>query len=196
MEHDGQPGGGESSSAAAGAGGGDALGFEALYTRNVAAIYHFIYSKVGNREEAEDLTSQVFMKAARGIDPRRQEQSVQAWLFQVARTTVADHWRDFYRHRADSLERLLEAGLEVSAESGQVNVRPPDDRVQRILARLPARYRDVLTHRFLLNLSIRETAERMGLSEANVKVLQYRALHRAAAFELGELSGQAEACDS
>lgn len=195
MEHDGQPGGGEQS-AAAGAGGGDALSFEGLYTRNVAAIYHFIYSKVGNREEAEDLTSQVFMKAARGIDPQRQEQSVQAWLFQVARTTVADHWRDFYRHRADSLERLLESGLEVSAESGPVDVRPQDDRVQRILAQLPARYRDVLTHRFLLNLSIRETAERMGLSEANVKVLQYRALHRAAAFELGALSGQAEACDS
>lgn len=198
MEHDGQPGDGErSAAAAAGAGGGDVLSFEALYTRNVAAIYHFIYSKVGNREEAEDLTSQVFMKAARGIDPRRQEQSVQAWLFQVARTTVADHWRDFYRHRADSLERLLEAGLEVSAdESGRTEVRPQDDRVQRILAQLPARYRDVLTHRFLLNLSIRETAERMGLSEANVKVLQYRALHRAAASGLGELSGQAEACDS
>lgn len=196
MEHDGQPDGGEHSAAVGAGSGGDALGFEALYTRNVAAIYHFIYSKVGNREEAEDLTSQVFMKAARGIDPRRQEQSLQAWLFQVARTTVADHWRDFYRHRADSLERLLEAGLEVSAESSRVEIRPPDDRAQRILAQLPARYRDVLTHRFLLNLSIRETAERMGLSEANVKVLQYRALHRAAAFGLGELSGQAEACDS
>lgn len=202
MEHDSQARGGESSvHAGAGASavtdGGGVQSFEALYTRNVAAIYHFIYSKVGNREEAEDLTSQVFMKAARGIDPQRQEQSVQAWLFQVARTTVADHWRDFYRHRADSLERLLEAGLEVSAETVAVPVRPPDDRVQRILAQLPPRYRDVLTHRFLLNLSIRETAERMGLSEANVKVLQYRALHRAAAFELGELSGQAcEACDS
>lgn len=196
MEHDGQAGGGDVSANAGADGAGGVQSFEALYTRNVAAIYHFIYSKVGNREEAEDLTSQVFMKAARGIDPQRQEQSVQAWLFQVARTTVADHWRDFYRHRTDSLERLLENGLEVSAETGEAHIPPPDDRVQRILAQLPARYRDVLTHRFLLNLSIRETAESMGLSEANVKVLQYRALHRAAAFELGALSGQAEACDS
>lgn len=196
MEHDGRAGGGDVSDGSAQVGGdASGQGFEALYTRNVAAIYHFIYSKVGNREEAEDLTSQVFMKAARGVDPQRQEQSVQAWLFQVARTTVADHWRDFYRHRADSLERLLETGLEVSAENGPVDARPPDDRVQRILAQLPARYRDVLTHRFLLNLSIRETAERMGLSEANVKVLQYRALHRAAAFELGDLSGQGQACE-
>lgn len=199
MEHDGQAGGGNVTVNAGADGEGGVQGFEALYTRNVAAIYHFIYSKVGNREEAEDLTSQVFMKAARGVDPQRQEQSVQAWLFQVARTTVADHWRDFYRHRTDSLERLLETGLEVAAGAGDANLRPPDDRVQRILAQLPARYRDVLTHRFLLNLSIRETAERMGLSEANVKVLQYRALHRAAAFELGELAGRgevSEACDS
>ena len=45
---------------------------------------------------------------------------------------------------------------------------------------LPAHYRDVLTCRFLLNLSIRETATRLGLTEANVKVLQLRALKRAA----------------
>jgi RNA polymerase sigma-70 factor, ECF subfamily len=165
-----------------------AASFEELYERNVGAIYHFIYSKVGNREEAEDLTSQVFIKAVRGLDQARAGQSIQAWLFQVARTTVADHWREFYRLRADSLEKLLDAGWEASDHESD----PPvpsnaDGRVTAVLSRLPPRYRDVLTNRFLLNLSIRETATKMGLTEANVKVLQYRALQKAATVDLQEL---------
>ena len=54
------------------------------------------------------------------------------------------------------------------------------DRVQLILQALPSQYREVLTCRFLLNLSIRDTAQRMGLTVANVKVVQFRALKRAA----------------
>jgi RNA polymerase sigma-70 factor (ECF subfamily) len=57
------------------------------------------------------------------------------------------------------------------------------DRVQDILQALPARDREVLTCRFLLNLSLRETAIRMGLTETNVKVVQFRALKRAAHLE-------------
>jgi RNA polymerase sigma-70 factor (ECF subfamily) len=57
---------------------------------------------------------------------------------------------------------------------------PPSERVQRILRALPERDREVLTCRFLSNLSLKETALRMGLTEANVKVVQFRALKRAA----------------
>jgi RNA polymerase sigma-70 factor (ECF subfamily) len=159
----------------------------ALYEQHVAAIYRFIYAKVGNREEAEDLTSQVFLKALRGLDAGRDAQSIQSWLFQVARTTVADHWREFYRLRTDSLDDLLLGGWEAVAREAT----PETDagaRAQRILDRLPARYRDVLTYRFLLNFSVRETAEQMRLSEANVKVLQFRALKRAAS-EVAVMAG-------
>jgi DNA-directed RNA polymerase specialized sigma24 family protein len=59
----------------------------------------------------------------------------------------------------------------------------PGERVKRLMQALPAHYRDVLNCRFLLNLSISDTASRLGLTEANVKVLQFRALKRAAAVE-------------
>jgi RNA polymerase sigma-70 factor, ECF subfamily len=158
---------------------------QSLYEDNLHVIYRFIYSKVGNREEAEDLTSQVFIKAVRSIDSARETASIQSWLFQVARTTIADHWRSFYQLRAHSLDDLLEAGWEGPAESEAPKPpAPPHDRVKRILERLPEHYRDVLTYRFLLNLSIKETAVRMGLSEANVKVLQFRALKKAGHLEL------------
>ncbi len=163
----------------------DAERLQRLYEDNLHVIYRFIYSKVGNREEAEDLTSQVFIKAVRSIDNSRDTASIQSWLFQVARTTIADHWRSFYQLRAHSLDDLLEAGWEGPAETEPPpRVAQPQDRVTRILERLPDHYREVLTCRFLLNLSIRETAQRMGLSEANVKVLQFRALKKAGRLEL------------
>jgi RNA polymerase sigma-70 factor (ECF subfamily) len=68
----------------------------------------------------------------------------------------------------------------------------PQDRVRRLLEQLPEHYRDVLTYRFLLNLSIKETAVRMGLSEANVKVLQFRALKKAGRLELEGVQQVAE----
>lgn len=150
-----------------------------FYEEHVRVIYRFIYARVGNREEAEDLTSQVFMKAMHGLDASRDAESAQSWLFQVARTTVADHWRRFYRLRTDSLDDLVAAGWEAQDEPPPPE-KPPDERVHRLLGMLPERYREVLTHRFLHNHSIRETAELMHLTEANVKVLQFRALKKAA----------------
>src|SRR5438105_1071874 len=166
------------------AGGADVQEFQTFYQENLGLIYRFVYSKVGNREEAEDLTSQIFIKAVRGVDTERGPQSVQKWLFQVARTTIADYWRTYYRVSVNSLDELLEAGWEVPAEEESTAVSSsPIERVQRILQALPEHYREVLNCRFLLNLSIRDTALRMGLTEANVKVLQFRALKRAADLE-------------
>ncbi len=159
--------------------------FQTFYQENLGLIYRYVYSKVGNREEAEDLTSQIFIKAVRGVDTERGAQSMQKWLFQVARTTIADYWRLHYRVSVGSLDELLEAGWEGPAEEGSVDVisSRPIERVQRILQALPEHYREVLSCRFLLNLSIKDTALRMGLTEANVKVLQFRALKRAADLE-------------
>jgi RNA polymerase sigma-70 factor, ECF subfamily len=165
-------------------GGAAVQEFQTLYQENLGLIYRYVYSKVGNREEAEDLTSQIFIKAVRGVDQERGMQSIQKWLFQVARTTIADYWRAYYRISTNSLEELLEAGWEGPAdEEPAAASNQPAERVKRILQALPQHYREVLTCRFLLNLSIKETALSMGLTEANVKVLQFRALKRAADLE-------------
>src|SRR6266566_5898193 len=143
--------------------------------------------KVGNREEAEDLTSQIFMKAVRSIDHAQNPRSIRNWLFQIARTTIADYWRAFYRTATSSLDALVEAGWEGPAENEDEDklfeFSSSTDHVQRILQALPERDREVLTCRFLLSLSVRETAVRMGLTEGNVKTSQFRALKHAADLE-------------
>src|SRR5438874_10206689 len=145
--------------------------FQSFYQENLGPIYRYIYSNVRNREEAEDLTSQVFLKAVRSLDLKRTMQSSQAWLFQVARTTIADYWRAHYRGTASSLDDLLEAGWEGPVDEGAAREKSSAaELVQEILQALPERDQEVLTSRFLLNLSVRETAIRMGLTEANTKV--------------------------
>ena len=163
----------------------DKQAFQSLYRENLGPIYSYVYSKVGNREVAEDLTSQIFIKAIRNLNYGYSPESSRKWLFQVARTTIADHWRAYYRTKTSSLEALLEAGWEGPVENEDEDQlfeihNSSANEVQRLLQALPERDREVLTCRFLLGLSIRETAVRMGLSEGNTKVLQFRALKHAA----------------
>lgn len=154
--------------------------FQTFYRERFSSIYSYVYSKVGNREEAEDLTAEIFLKAARNIDQERSPQSIQYWLYLITRTTLNDYWRVYYRKPTASLDELLETGWE-----GPVEEEPTASTqcVQCLLKALPEHYREVLTCRFLLDLSLKDTALRMRITVANVKVLQFRALRRAADLE-------------
>ena len=155
--------------------------FQQFYQEQAGPVYRFVYSKVGHREDAEDLTSHIFLKAVNGINQERSPQSMQKWLFLVARTTVADYWRAHFRLPTYSLDELLETGWEGPAEEGPIAINDSSvERVQHILQALPERYRKVLTCRFLLKLSLRDTAVRMGATVVTIKTLQFRALKRAA----------------
>src|SRR5690242_4091299 len=70
---------------------------EDVFASYVDPVYRFLYRRVGNREDAEDLTSEVFLKATRALDRERPEASIAHWLFTVAHTVLADHWRHYYR---------------------------------------------------------------------------------------------------
>ncbi len=173
----------------------DPQGFEAFYREHLGLIYRYVYRKVGNKQEAEDLTSSIFLKAVRSLQ-QEGPQRMRHWLLQVARTTIIDYWRVHARVTSVSLEALQETGWEALAEHDPFGVDGrPTERIERLLQPLPERDREVLTCRFLLGLSIRETAVRMGLTEGNVKTLQYRALKRTAALacmESGEIDREKE----
>ena len=159
---------------------------QAIYDSYAEQIYKFIFFKVGNREDAEDITSQVFMKAANSIDVAQAEQSQLAWLYQVARTTITDHWRGYYRGVSTSLDEMEESNaFQVAAEPVFMGTPQEDDldpaveKVSGILALLPENYRRVLELRFLQGCSLKETAAAMCITEANTKVIQHRAIQKA-----------------
>ena len=152
---------------------------EALYRTHVRSLYAFIYSKVGNREAAEDITSEVFVKALAHLDPAREEHSIVAWLYRVARNAVNDFWRVGHGARVIALEEARTARTPL-AVSDTAHHAQTAARAAAILEQLPENYRKVLVHRLIDGLSVAETARRLSISEANVKVLQHRALRRAA----------------
>jgi RNA polymerase sigma-70 factor, ECF subfamily len=152
---------------------------EQVFARYMDSVYHFLYSRLGNREDAEDLTSEVFLKATKQLDSARAEASVAQWLFTVARTVLADHWRRYYR--TGTVVELDEArvseipGASQSPDLSEENAKLVTD----VLDSLPPKYRMVLEFRFLRSYTIEETAQAMSLSAGNVKVIQHRALTKA-----------------
>lgn len=152
---------------------------DALYRRYVRPLYAFVYNRVGNREAAEDITSDIFVKALAHLDPSREEHSIVAWLYRVAHNAVNDYWRVGHGARVIALDEARTARLPLPVTD---TARPEQTaaRAHALLARLPENYRTVLSHRLLEGLTVAETAQQMGVSEANVKVLQHRALKRAA----------------
>ena len=156
--------------------------FEQVYDTHVVGIYRFIYARVGNQPDAEDLTAQVFVRAIEQLDTGREPGQIAAWLYRVAQNATADYWRSFYRLPLVGADHVAPGWEPVDP-----GVRPtpePDDRamvrVRALLGRLPDNYRRVLELRFLERLSVAETAEAMHISNGNARVLQYRALRRAA----------------
>ena len=149
------------------------------FRENAAKIYRFIYAKVGNREAAEDLTSQVFLKAVRWLAQDRSADSIRSWLYTVARSAIADYWREQSQQPTvplDDLDAVLFCGRE-----GPEEVRRTRERAWRILDALPQREREVLRLRFLHGYTAGEIGRELGLTPDHVRVLQLRALRRAAA---------------
>jgi RNA polymerase sigma factor, sigma-70 family len=164
--------------------------FEEIYETHVVPIHRFMYARVGNRPDAEDLTAQVFMRAVEQLDTARERPQIVSWLYRVSQNAVADYWRAFYRLPLIGTDQVApgwEPVAPTSEAARETDASGSEARVQRLLHRLPEHYARVLELRFLQRLSVTETAEKMGISRGNAKVLQHRALRKAAL--LGEADG-------
>jgi RNA polymerase sigma-70 factor, ECF subfamily len=156
--------------------------FERVYDEHAIGIYRFVYARVGNHPDAEDVTAQVFVRAVEQLDTERDPAQIAAWLYRVAQNAIADYWRAFYRLPVIGADHVA-PGWEPVAPSERRPVPEPDAaaaRVRRLLRQLPPTYRRVLELRFLERCSVSETARAMGITDGNARVLQYRALRRAA----------------
>jgi RNA polymerase sigma-70 factor (ECF subfamily) len=149
---------------------------------HAGSIYRFIYAKVGSHAVAEDLTSQVFLKAVRWLAGDYDAQSIRSWLYATARTALVDYWRERSEYQIvpldDSMALLFFDGGE------EKEVARTRERARRILGALPARESTVLRLRFLRGYTAAEIGRELGIEPGNVRVIQLRALRRAAALVL------------
>ncbi len=148
--------------------------WEAVYQDNTAWVYRTLFARVGNRADAEDLTAEVFLAALRPLRLTASVGEVRAYLRATARTVLAAHWRETMGREITSSE-----DIEQPPDSEEAISTAPQ-RVAHVLDNLPDRYRQILELRFLQSNSIKESAAELGISVANAKVLQHRALRLAA----------------
>ena len=148
--------------------------WQAVYQDNATWVYRTLFARVGNRSDAEDLTAEVFLAALRPLRLTASVAEVRAYLRATARTVLAAHWRETLGREITSIE-----DIEQPPDSEEAISTAPQ-RVAKVLDRLPDRYRRILESRFLQGNSIKESAAELGISVANAKVLQHRALRLAA----------------
>ncbi|MDE2019200.1 MAG: sigma-70 family RNA polymerase sigma factor [Patescibacteria group bacterium] len=156
---------------------GDSSAFGLLYDHYQPMIYRFVAVKVGRREEAEDITHQVFLSAWQNI--RRYEHRghpFSSWLYRIARNRIIDHYRS--SHENVSLEGLAVEEIVVAPQNAasDISAQLEMERVLKALHELKPEYQDVIILRFIEDLSIKETAAAMKKTEGAVKLMQHRAM--------------------
>ena len=155
--------------------------FAELYENNFERVYAFIARRVGDRDQAQDLTADVFHHALANL-PRFEWRGVPfaAWLFRIAANAIADRWK------RDARDRDVPNPYEPTA----VALDELEHRAQlfRLVEQLPADQRRVIVMRFAEQKTIREIAEHLGRSEGAVKQLQLRGLQGLRA-RLGDVDG-------
>jgi RNA polymerase sigma-70 factor (ECF subfamily) len=149
--------------------------WDAVYRDNVTWVYRLMYGKVGNQPDAEDLTAEVFMTALKPLRVSATVPEVRKYLRMTARTVLASYWADRMGREVTTIDDDVPEAIEPETVASDA-----PDKVRTLLQRLPDNYRRILELRFLQAFSVREAANQMGVSVANAKVLQYRALRMAA----------------
>lgn len=159
----------------------DKEAFIRIYDENVKDINRFVYFKVGNREEANDLTSMIFLKAWNHIQNNSLESSktLRALLYKIARNTIIDYYRESGNKLAVSLddeEHPLEIIAEEEAPQDKLDREADLDLIKKKLPLLKEEYREVIIMKFINDLTLEEMADISGKSRGNIRVLLHRAL--------------------
>jgi RNA polymerase sigma-70 factor (ECF subfamily) len=154
---------------------GDRLAVEELYLLHFDRIYSYLHMSVGTRHDAEDLTTQTFLKMLEAIG-RFQWRSVpfSAWLFRIAHNLAMDHFRANRRWQPE--EEVPETQGEESSAEEQALTSLGQTSMLTLIERLSPEQRQVLTLKFVFRFSNAETAAILGKTEGAVKSLQHRAL--------------------
>jgi RNA polymerase sigma-70 factor, ECF subfamily len=156
---------------------GDRSALEELYLIHFDRIYSYLHMSVGSRHDAEDLTTQTFVKMLESIGRFRWRSSVpfSAWLFRIAHNLAMDHFRA--RRRWQPEEEIPEpAGVEEDSAEDQALASIGDASLLELIARLSPEQRQVLTLKFVFRFSNGEAAAILDKTEGAVKSLQHRAL--------------------
>ena len=147
--------------------------FGLLYDKYIEKIYKFVYFKTNHKETAEDITSQVFLKAFNNINSFDNKGSFNAWLYQIARNSIID----FYRLKKNEIN--IEDIFDLSDQSDierDMDVKVKLEKVEKYLKHLKPEQREIIMLRIWGQMSYKEIAEILGKSESSCKMMFSRTI--------------------
>lgn len=154
---------------------GEVEAFALLYREYFGQIYRYTYLRVGQIQQAEDITQEVFLKVLDSIGSYRYTGApFGSWLFRIAHNLIIDHYRKSKKEftlltesivsvEHDDPARTLESSMEAQA-------------VKAAIETLPPKQKEVISMRFGAEMSVAETAKAAGKTEGTIKKLQFEAL--------------------
>ncbi len=151
--------------------------FGRLYELYVDRIYNYIYYRVGNHHDAEDLTAKVFFRALNHI-PRYKNNGAPfaAWLYRIAHNLVANWHRDHSRRQVVALDHVNLSGEGQETPHVAVERANESELLLEAIQKLPAERQELLTLKFVEKMSNAEIGQLMGRSEGAIKSLYHRTL--------------------
>ena len=160
------------------AGSGEAEAFGVLYDRYVDAVYRYVFYRVRNEAEAEDVTSEVFMRALRAIPKYEPRQAFLAWLYRIARNAVIDRSRRQASRQQVSFEDALahpnadqvvnpDAGLLAGSDASVVRV---------AMQQLTSLQQEILVLRYVEGYDTKTISKLIGKRDGTIRGIEFRAL--------------------
>ena len=135
-------------------------------------IYRYVYYRVGTRQDAEDITSEVFVRMVKSL--RTQKGSFQAWLFRIATNLVIDHYRRTARQKKALLKRESQMSSEPARDEREALFLQHE--LREAMGELTEEQQEVITLKFIEGYENSEIADMLSKSVGAVKALQFRAL--------------------
>ena len=145
-----------------------------MYEEYADDIYRYVYVHVHDQMLAEDLTADVFSKAWQKLDSFDFKHA-RGWLYTIARNRITDHWRT---HHTVPLEEDFDVEDDRESIESEMDRQISKETLLKHLATLPKDMQSVVTLRFIEGYSAKHTGDSLGMSEGNVRIIQYRALKK------------------
>ena len=155
---------------------GDIDAFSEVYDEFLNSIYRFVFFKVSSETEAEDITSEVFLKAWKNLQKYKKEEGIpfSSWLFRIAHNEVIDFFRR--QKPIDELPEEIEEDTPVFDGVRNIENKMERIRLKKALENLPKTQSEVIILKFFSELSNKEIANIIGKTETAVRILQSRGL--------------------
>ncbi|HEY59854.1 MAG TPA: sigma-70 family RNA polymerase sigma factor [Anaerolineae bacterium] len=157
---------------------GDKHAFGKLYDFYYKQIYRYAFYRLSNREEAADMAANIFLRAWGHLPEfgKGNQRNFRAWLYRIAHNMIIDHYR---KQRISSpLQEAVNVPQRKPGPEESFQKRERSKALANAINKLNPIAQQIIACRFIACMSHKETAEIAGLSEGNVRIIQYRALQQ------------------